>query len=85
MVISNEPLVRTVNKMIKWTLKMDSNNDHFVWPLVARHPKRIKCKLKMNLSNVHKKCTAIMYTKTVPNICLLLNYSHKCSLYKTIF
>ena len=47
--------------------------------------KRIKCTLKMNLSNVHTKCTAIMYTKTVHNISLLLNYSHKCSLCKTIF
>ncbi len=47
--------------------------------------KRIKCTLKMNLSNVHTKCIAIMYTKTVHNISLLLNYSHKCSLYKTIF
>ena len=46
MVISNGHLVWTVKKMIKWTLKMDNNNDHFVWPLVARHPKKDKMYIK---------------------------------------
>ncbi len=36
----------TSKKMIKWTLKMDNNNDHFVWPLVARHPKKDKMYIK---------------------------------------
>ncbi len=73
--------------------KMDIKNGHKQWTLemvilyvhwLPDIQKRIKCTLKMNLSNVHTKCTAIMYTKTVHNISLLLNYSHKCSLYKTI-